>query len=125
MGEKLRDIKGIVEVSDFSMYYLIALCLLVLICIAVLIYYLMQPKKRQKPTSRDKALINLKNLNFKDAKDVAYAFTLNVPYFINENNKMKIKKLLKELEIFKYKKDVPQMSDSLKVEIKEIIKGLR
>ncbi len=125
MGEKLRDIKGIVEVSDFSMYYLIALCLLVLICIVLLIYYLMQPKKRQKPTNRDKALVSLKNLNFKDTKDIAYTFTLNVPYFINENNKTKIKKLLKELEIFKYKKDIPQMPDSLKVEIKEIIKGLK
>jgi len=125
MGAKLRDIKGIVEVSDFSMYYLIALCILVLICICVLIYYLMQPKKRKKPTDREKALMKLKSIDFENVKDIAYGFTLNVPYFINENNKIKITKALEELEVFKYKKDVPQMLDSLKIEIKEIIKGLK
>jgi hypothetical protein len=125
MGAKLRDIKGIVEVSDFSMYYLVALSVLVLVCIIVLVYYLMQPKKRKKPTNKDNALSNLKNIDFKDAKDIAYTFSLNIPYFINENNQSKIEKVLEELEIFKYKKDVPQMQDDFKNEIKEIIKGVK
>jgi len=125
MVAKLRDIKGIVEVSDYSMYYLIALSLAVLIVIWVIIYILMQPKARKKPTNRQTALKNLKNINYGDVKEIAYTFTLNAPFFINETNKQDIDMILNKLEIFKYKKYIPKMEKDLKSEIKNMIKRFK
>jgi flagellar biosynthesis/type III secretory pathway M-ring protein FliF/YscJ len=125
MVAKLKDIKGIVEVSDYSMYYLIALSLIVLIVIWVIIYILMQPKARKKPTNRQIALKNLQNINYDDTKEIAYNFTLNAPLFINETNKKDIDMTLDKLEIFKYKKDVPKMEKDLKSEIKNMIKRFK
>ncbi len=123
--EKLRDIKGIVEVTDYSLYYLIGAILAVVIVLAILIYIFMQPKKRKKPTSAQIALKNLKNIDYENSKDVSYTFTLNIPFFETSENKEKIRELLDKLEVYKYKKYIPNMDKELKDDIKSFIKGLK
>ena len=123
--EKLKDIKAIVEVTDYSAYYLAALIVAVIVLSAVLVYFLMQPRKRKKPTSRERALENLKNIDYGNPKKISYIFTLNIPFFETEENKKTIQKILEQLEIYKYKKDIPDMSKELKNEIKKFIKGLK
>ena len=123
--EKLRDIKGIVEVTDYSLYYLIGAILAVVIVLAILIYIFMQPKKRKKPTSAQIALKNLKNIDYENSKDVSYVFTLNIPFFETPENKEKIRELLDKLEVYKYKKYIPNMDKELKDDIKSFIKGLK
>jgi len=125
MVAKLRDIKGIVEVSDFSMYYLIALSLIVLIIVFIIIYILMQPKPRKKPTNKQVALKNLKNLKYNDEKEVAYVFTLNAPFFINETNEKEVKAILKKLEVYKYRRYIPKIEKDLKNKIKNMIKRFK
>ncbi|MCF6172647.1 MAG: hypothetical protein L3J44_02540 [Campylobacteraceae bacterium] len=122
MGAKLRDIKGIVEVSDYSLYYLIALIVLALLIVAVIIYLVTQPRKSKKPTSKEMAAKKLKNINYKNSKEIAYVFTLNVTFFTNEKNRQKIDKILEKLEIYKYKKVTPNMDENFKNRIKQIIK---
>ena len=123
--EKLRDIKGIVEVTDYSIYYLGALIFLVFVAIIAIIWFLRRPKKRKKPTKEELALSNLKNIDYKNPKDVAYSFSLNIPFFTNEKNSEEIKKILEKLEVYKYKKEIPNMDEELKKSVKKIIKGLK
>ncbi|NOX16087.1 MAG: hypothetical protein GXP61_08705 [Epsilonproteobacteria bacterium] len=122
MVAKLRDIKGIVEVSDYSLYYLIALIILALLIIAVIVYILVQPKKSKKATSKEIALKKLKEINYDNSKEIAYIFTLNIPFFINDKNRQKIDETLKKLEIYKYKKETLDMDENLKNDILQIIK---
>lgn len=123
--EKLRDIKGIVEVTDYSIYYLIALIFLIIAAIVVIVWFLRKPKKRKKPTSKEIALQHLKDIDYENSKDIAYTFSLNIPFFINEKNSEEIKKILEKLDVYKYKKEIPNMDKELKNSIRKIIKGLK
>lgn len=125
MLEKLRDIKDIVQVTDYSFIYLIALCIVILLIILLAVYKYMQPKKRKKPTQKELALIKLKNINFENQKEVAYDFYFYAVYFLNDKNENRYKELVERLEPFKYKKDVPPLEAILQTEIKEFIKDLK
>ncbi len=125
MIAKLRDIKSIVEISDYSLYYLIALAILVLLIIVMIVFLLTRPKKRKKPTSKDIALKNLKNIDYRNSKNIAYCVVLNISLFTNDRNKNEIEKLLEKLEVYKYKKRIPDMEETLKNDIKKIINGLK
>ena len=121
MTEKLRDIKGIVPITDYSLYYLIALSLVILLLIGIAIYWYLQPKRKKKPTEKELALKKLKNINFEDQKEVAYLFCLNSIYFVDEKNEFKYKELVEQLDRFKYKKEVPMLEPKLKQEIQDFI----
>ena len=123
--DKLKDIKGIVEVVDYSMYYLLGIIFAVLLMMIGIIYLYKKPKRRKKPTSRVVALGNLKNINYANAKDTAYSFTLNTPFFINEKNRDQYESILQKLEIYKYAKEVPQINEDLKNEIQKYIGRLK
>ncbi len=123
--EKLKDIKGIVEVSDYSMYYLLAYILLGILIVALFLYFLKQPRRRKKPTSKELALETLKSMDYADAKDIAYKFTLNIPLFKDDENRKTIDDIEEKLEVYKYKKEIPDMDSELKKSIKKVIKGLK
>ncbi len=46
--EELRDIKGLVEISDYSFYYLLALVLVTVFLAGWLIYRFFTDQKREK-----------------------------------------------------------------------------
>jgi len=119
--EKLRDIKDIVEVSDYSIYYLFGYITLAILIFCVIIYLLSRQKKRKKLTKKEMALQELKNIDYENSKDIAYKFTLNIPYFIDEKNKKEIEELLESLKMYKYKKDIPTMDKELKQRVKKMI----
>ena len=123
--EKLKDIKGIVQVSDYSLYYLLAILLAFIVVLIVAFYLYRKPRARKKPTSKEIALKNLQDIDFQNPKDIAYGFTLNIPFFISDENRSEMENLLEKLEIYKYKKEIPNMEEELKQSIKKIIKGLR
>jgi len=123
--EKLRDIKDIVGVSDYSMYYLIGYIILAILIFWVIIYLLSRQKKSKKLTKKEKALQELKNIDYKNSKDIAYKFTLNIPFFIDEKNEIEIEELLENLKIYKYKKDIPTMDKELKQRIKKMIGAVK
>ena len=125
IGAKLKDIKGIVEVGDYSMYYLLGYILLAILIFAVIFYLLTQPKKRKKPTEKEMALMELKSIDYDNSKDIAYKFTLNISFFTVAENEKEIDDLLDKLEIYKYKKEIPDMDSELKKSIKKIIGRLK
>jgi hypothetical protein len=68
---------------------------------------------------------NLKEIDFEDTKDTVYAFCENFQYFIDEKNKESFEELQKELEMYKYKKEIEKISKELEDRIKSMIKEIK
>jgi hypothetical protein len=123
---QLKDIKPIVEVVDYSFYYLLALIVFIcLIMVFILYKYFARVKKTKKPSKRSIALKRLKTLDFENTKDVVYTFSIEGYIFINEKNKQEFEAIEKELESYKYRKDVKRLPDDLQERIKTFIKALK
>jgi len=124
--DKLRDIKGLVEIQDYSLYYLLALVILGLLIASFVIYQLFfKRKRRKKPTKKEIALRELKNIDYSNPKDVAYKFTIFAESLLEESDKREYEMLVKELDSYKYKKEIPKMDEDLKKRVKNFIKGLK
>ncbi|MDD2896818.1 MAG: hypothetical protein PHG81_12445 [Aliarcobacter sp.] len=124
--EELKDIKGIIEVPDYSLWILLSIIAGLLLCLIFAIYYFKnRRKKRKRLTSKQIAMKNLKEIDFDDTKGAVYSFCENFQYFIDEKNKESFEKLQKELEIFKYKKEIEKLSDEERNRIKSMIKEIK
>ena len=124
--EQLRDIKDIVEVHEHSLETLIGITVLSLLILGVLFYlYKNRRKRRKRLTPKEIALNSLKSIDYNNPKEVAYRFTTDGSLFINENNQKEYRDIEKELLVYKYKKDVPQLDKGLENRIKEFIKELK
>ena len=124
--EELKDIKGIIEVTDYSLWILLSIIVCVIFSLVLAIYFFKnRRKKRKKPTLKQIAMKNLKEINFDDTKCAVYTFCENFQYFIDEKNKESFEQLQKELEIYKYKKEIEKLSDEEKNRIKNMIKEIK
>ena len=124
--EELKDIKGIIEVPDYSLWILISIIVTIIFFIAITIYFFKnRRKKRKKLTLKQIAMKNLKEINFNDTKDTVYTFCENFQYFIDEKNKESFEELQKELEMYKYKKEIEKISKELEDRIKSMIKEIK
>ncbi len=124
--EGLRDIKDVVEVQEHSLAMLIALIATVLFFLGVALYlFKNRRRRRKKPTAKEIALQKLQNLDYSNPKEVVYTFEAEGELFVNEKNQEDFNKIKKELEIYKYKRDVPPLDEVAKKEIEQFIKGLR
>lgn len=124
--EELKDIKGIIEVPDYSLWILLSIIAFVVFCLIILIYFFKnRRKKRKKPSLKQIAMKNLKEIDFDDTKSAVYTFCENFQYFINEKNQETFENLQKELETFKYKKEIEKLSDEQKTKIKNMIKEIK
>jgi len=115
---QLKDIKPNVEIVDYSFYVFIIFTTIILI--ALIIFAFKFFRKKENPN-----LLALKNLDFSNSKKTAYEFTRLAKEFINEKNKQLYEELTKELEKYKYKKYVDDLSPELIEKIKEFIKGIK
>jgi len=123
---QLKDIKPIVEVPDSSLYILLAIVGFILSLIAIGLYkYFTRIKKTKTSTPKQLALKRLKNLNYTKTKEVVYSFSVDGSLFLDEKNRDQFDAIEKELEQYKYKKDVEPLSNEIMTKIKEFIKGLR
>ena len=124
--EELKDIKGIIDVPDYSLWILLSIIVCVIFSLVLAIYFFKnRRKKRKKPTLKQIAMKNLKEINFDDTKCAVYTFCENFQYFIDEKNKESFEQLQKELEIYKYKKEVEKLSEELINKIKSMIKEIK
>lgn len=124
--EELKDIKGIIEVPDYSLWILLSIIIGVLLLIILAIYFFKNKrKKRKKPTLKQIAMKNLKEINFEDTKGAVYSFCENFQYFIDEKNKVSFEQLQKELEMYKYKKEIEKLSDEEKNRMRNMIKEIK
>lgn len=105
----LHDIKPIVEVQEYSLYYFLGATLLALILVlgaVYIIYMLLQ--KRNRFNVRKEHFKLLDSLDLSDAKRSAYDITLYGATFKNDSPRHQemYENLINRLEIYKYKKDV-------------------
>ena len=105
----LHDIKSIVEVNEYSLYYLIGVSMLSLILILGLSYLLYNWFKKRNAYNQRKVHIKLlHSLDLSDTKKSAYAISLYGATFKDDGERQTgmYENITKRLEQFKYKKDV-------------------
>ena len=126
MMEELRDIKGLVEVTDYSLYYLLGIvgaAVIVLIVLGVILYKYLT--KKEPLTQKKVAMELLERFEFGDAKESVYAFSHLAQYAVSEHQRSELEQLLAELEPYKFKKEVPELDDELKAKMQHFIKEQR
>ena len=124
--EELHDIKGIVEVTDYSLYYFLAtvgVSVMVLIVVGIMLYKYLS--KKDLLTQKKVAMELLKKFEFGDAKESVYEFSHLAQYAVNDTQRKELEELLTELERYKFKKDVPELDEKLKAKMKKFIKEQR
>jgi Tfp pilus assembly protein PilO len=122
----LHDIKPILEVQEYSLYYFMALCLFGILLLSGLVYIFykkMKAKKRFNIRQEHRKL--LKNLDVKDTKNAAYSITLYGFTFKDDSPRHSemYKNLSQRLEAYKYKKNVECFDEEVLGYI-ELYKGM-
>ena len=122
----LHDIKEIVEVQEYSFYYLtgaVFLAVLALIVLAYLIYKYIQ--KLNAYNERKEHLKLLNSLDLTDTKNAAYAVSKYGITFANDGERESemYKNITSRLEQFKYKKSVKEF-DTETLGYIELYKGM-
>jgi hypothetical protein len=122
----LHDIKPILEVQEYSLYYFTALCIIALVLLfgtAYILYKNFKAKKRFNIRQVHRHL--LKNLDLKDTKNAAYCITLYGLTFRNDSPRHTemYNNVLHRLEAYKYKKSVEAFDEEVLAYI-DLYKGM-
>jgi len=126
--KNLKDIKPPVEISDYSLWVFVAVILLALVIFAMVAYILkrkLRKKRRFFKSDLELARERIEAIDYSNPKSVAYTFIEDVSKFVEPNRSQEYNSILRELEDYKYKKEVPQMSKELQAKIKNFIKGIK
>jgi hypothetical protein len=114
----LRDIKPLVEIQEYSLYYFSALALLAILFVTGAIYFLVKYVKSKKAFNVRKEHLKLMNaIDFSDAKRDAYDMTLYGATFKNDSPKHldAYENMLDKLEEYKYKRTVDEVKEEAKL----------
>lgn len=113
----LHDIKPLIEIQEYSMYYLIALGTIATIILFALLYLAFKYiKNRNKFNLRKFNLNKLRTIEFSEPKKAAYEITSLGLIFKDDSERhtRAFSTLQEDLESYKYKKDVDDFSDETK-----------
>ena len=105
----LHDIKEIVEVQEYSFYYLLGTVFLIIVALSVLGYFLYKYIQKINAYNQRKEHFKLLNsLDLTDTKNAAYAISKYGATFANDGQRESemYKNISSRLEQFKYKKSV-------------------
>ena len=126
---KLKDIKPPVNIDttlqEIVIYAGAGVGLLVIAILIVLLYLFLFKKKRRKLSKKELALKALEQIDFNSTKDAVYTFSVNSQILASDENKEELNNLLKELQKYKYKKEVAKLSSSDIERMKKFIKKLK
>ena len=109
----LRDIKPLMEIPDYSYYLFVGIVALLSIVLFLLLFSLVRHFWKNKKANMKKLYLKqLKDINWKDSKKAAYEVTKLGRHFIDDKRCSEIyQQLLPMLEVYKYKKEVPKVSN--------------
>jgi hypothetical protein len=113
----IHDIKPLLEIHEYSLYYFLALLVFGLIIFAVIIYFVEKYiKGRNAFNIRKEHLSLLEKIDYSDAKRSAYEITLYGTTFKNDSPRHSemFANLTERLEAYKYKKSVAAFDDEVK-----------
>jgi len=105
----LHDIKEIVEVQEYSFYYLLGTVFFAILVVGVLVYFLYKYIQKINAYNQRKEHLKLLNsLDLTDTKNAAYAISKYGVTFANDGQRESemYKNITSRLEQFKYKKSV-------------------
>ena len=105
----LHDIKPIVEIEEYSLYYFLGISFFVFVLVLSVAYLIYKwLKKRNSFNIRKEHLKLLNSLNLNNAKESAYAVTFYGATFKDDSQRHKemYENLLRRLDTYKYKKEV-------------------
>lgn len=122
----LHDIKPIVEIQEYSLYYLLGLIGLGLIVLSLIIYFLyLWYKKRNAFNLRKHHLELLGELDFSDTKNTAYAISSYGITFKDDSPRHTemFHNISERLEVYKYRKNVSAFDEET-IGYIEVYKGM-
>ncbi|MEA1982619.1 MAG: hypothetical protein U9N39_03650 [Campylobacterota bacterium] len=113
----LHDIKPLIEIQEYSLYYSVALGIVSTIILFSVLYLLIKYlKNRNKFNIRAEHLSLLNAITYEDAKKDAYDITLYGATFKDDSQRHSnaYRALVDSLEEYKYRKNVDAFSDETK-----------
>lgn len=120
---QLKDIKPYEYIDINLIPYYIGIGLVLLFVIIFVALYIFLIYKNKKPTKRQLAIKYLKDIDLnRDMKDIAYDFTLYAYECLNPKYEDEYQNIVDKLEIYKYKKDIPDIDNDIIEDIKGYIK---
>jgi len=119
---KIHDIKNLSVVSDWSFYIFLILILCALVLFSFLIYLLIKKIKNKKVNSKKIYLEKLKNIDLNLGKNAAYEITQYI-HLLNKDDiqKQLSKKLINDLNTYKYKKESTGFNEPTKILFKKFL----
>ena len=113
---KIHDIKALVEIPDFSIYLYMLLWILGCVILFALIFLIYKIIKNRKKDFRKKYYKVLKEIDLNEPKKSAYTITKYSRLLATSQREIKLaEELIDELEKYKYKKEVDQIDDGVKI----------
>lgn len=112
----LHDIKPIVEIEEYSLYYFLGISALAITLASIAIYLIYKWFKKRKAFSIRKEHFRLINsLDLGDTKQSAYAVTAYGYTFKDDSARHQemFENITNRLEIYKYKKEVDEFDDEV------------
>ena len=123
---KLKDIKPPVEVPDFSFWLFVGLITILILSLFVLILFKFKKriKRRKRFDIKVEAREKLSRIDFTDSKKAVYTFDEYLPILIGDNLELmqEFESLQRDLEKYKYKRDVPKLDKKDIIKMKTMIK---
>jgi len=122
----MHDIKTIVEVQEYSFYYLLVISLVAAVLVLGLLYLIYKYfKNKNKYNERKEHFKILNELDLNDTKKAAYAISLYGATFKDDGERQNgmYENLVSRLEVYKYKKSVDAF-DKETLSFIELYKGM-
>ena len=126
MMQGLRDIKGLVEVPDTSLWQLLALiaAIVLLALIGAWLYtrYSGRRRRRRRKSPLENATERLWSIDYGDTKEAVYTFTENMKIIADRKGPIPgLEELLERLEKYKYRREVPNLGKEDKKAMQKMI----
>lgn len=122
MLEQLKGIKSAETITLDLMPYFISLTLFILTLVGIILFFTLRKKKKQSNKQRAIAHLKAMDLNTLEDKQIAYQFCAYGHECLEEHYRDEFIKIERQLEGFKYKKEVPKLDNELKSQIADYIK---
>ncbi|MCI4406704.1 MAG: hypothetical protein JHC35_05360 [Sulfuricurvum sp.] len=109
----INDIAPLVEITDYSLYYFIALLLIVTALIVGVVLAVMKQMRKRKTSLRKEKFQILSSIEFADPKRAAYTISEIGRFFAldNERTEKAYRNLFERLEPYKYAPNVQPIDE--------------
>ncbi len=122
----LHDIKPLIEIHEYSLYYFIGVSLLVILILSGFIYLAYKwVKNRKKFNKRAEHFKQLNKIDYANPKKAAYDLTFYGATFKDDSERhlKAYENMLEKLEKYKYKKNVENF-DADTLHVIDLFKGM-